>query len=161
MFVERIPTWSRSVMRLALSVGLILAAWLLATCGGPARTRSDASAGGDVLLVYRRTGGLAGLNDQLTIHANGKVTLQQKNGRQDAFMLDDSTLSGLMKTLDSASFFQLESRYEPGRTIPDALNYEITYRNAGRRHTVTVTDGAIPQQLAPLLDQLNEIMAEH
>lgn len=161
MIANKIPKWSVSVARLGVSVSLLLAAWLLATCGSPPIPSSNGSTSGDMLFEYRRTGGIAGLDDHLTVRATGEATLEQKGGIRNTFTLDESTVSRLQRTVDEAEFFKLDSQYRPARPIPDAFLYRITYQNATRRHTVETTDGAIPEQLAPIIDELNQIIAQH
>ncbi len=161
MVVNKIPKWPPPIARLSLSAGFLLVAWLLATCGAPSGPPSDRSTGGEVLVEYWRTGGIAGLDDHLVIRANGEAALEQKGGQQETFTLDQSTLSSLQQTLNEAGFFELDSQYRPPRTIPDAFQYRITYQREGRRHTVETTDGAVPEELVPVLDELNQIIAQH
>lgn len=161
MNASKISRWSTSIARLILSIGLLLAAWLLATCGAPSGDVSNASSTDRILIEYQRTGGIAGFDDHLVIRANGEATLEQKGGRGESFTLDESTLSELRQSLDEAGFFGLNGQYRAANVIPDALQYRVTYRAEGRRHTVETANGAVPEQLAPVLDVLNRIIAEH
>lgn len=158
MTLDKIPRWSRPIVRLSLSAGLIVAAWLLATCGGPPR---GTAAGSQVLVEYRRTGGIAGLDDHLVIASDGQATLARKGGQRETFAVEKDTLANLREILDEVGFFELEDEYRPERLIPDALSYQITYQQGGRRHTVETTDGSIPEEVMPILDELNQIIAEH
>lgn len=159
MIADRVPKWSLSVARLGLSAGLIVAAWILSTCGAPSSTRSE-EAGGVVLVEYRRAGGIAGFNDHLIVRPTGEVTLEKKGGVREVFTVDDAVVAKLQQTVEEIGFFDLESEYRPARIIPDALTYRITCQADGRRHTVETTDGAIPERLAPVIDRLNQIIAE-
>ncbi|MFQ5595033.1 MAG: protealysin inhibitor emfourin [Anaerolineae bacterium] len=160
MVANRIPKWSLSVARLSLSAGLILAAWLLSTCGAPSSTRSEGASSGDVLVEYRLTGGIAGLNDHLIVRSTGEVILENKDGVREVFTVDEAVVGKLQQTVEETGFFDLESEYRPARIIPDALTYQITFQADGRRHTVETSDGAIPEQLAPIIDELNQIIAK-
>ncbi|RME46476.1 MAG: hypothetical protein D6791_08185 [Chloroflexi bacterium] len=156
------PNWSLSLVRLGISAGLVLGAWLLATCGTPPSTSSSTiAAGGDILIEYRRTGGIAGFDDHLVIRKTGEATLQSKDGATQVFTVDAGTVSSLQHTIEQAGFFDLESRHRPGQIIPDALQYRITCQAGGRRHTVETSDGVIPEPLIPVIDQLNQIITEH
>jgi hypothetical protein len=62
------------------------------------------------------------------------------------------TLEGL---LDNADFFQLpEDLTRP--PMPDAFMYTITASKEGKQHSVRVTDATVPNDLRPLLDELNK-----
>ena len=154
------PKWSLSAARLGVSAGLILAAWLLSTCGSPLATQSQGAAAGDVLVEYRRTGGIAGFDDHLIVRATGEATLEKKSGVREVFAVDESMVARLQQAVEDAGFFDLNSEYRPAQIIPDALTYRITAQAGGRRHTVETTDGAIPDTLAPVIDELNQIIAK-
>jgi len=156
---DEFTRWSSTAVRLSVSAGLVVAAWLLATCGAPATSSSGQSAAGDVLIQYRRTGGIAGLDDRLTIQADGQAILTRKGGERQTITLDKTTLSSLQATLGEADFLELESQYQPARDIPDAFHYEVSYQVDNGRHTVAATDSSVPEQLAPVLDKLNRIIA--
>lgn len=160
MVADRMPKWSLSVARLSLSAGLILAAWLLSTCGAPSSTRPEGASGGGMLVEYRRAGGIAGFNDHLIVRPTGEVTLEKKGGVREIFTVDAAVVAKLQQTVEESGFFDLESEYRPARIIPDALTYRITAQAGGRRHTVETTDGAIPEQLAPVIEELNQIIAQ-
>jgi hypothetical protein len=61
--------------------------------------------------------------------------------------------AGTLRTLiDNADFFNL-----PRRTIgpgADRYQYTINVEAGGRRHTVTLSEGAVPDALRPLIDFL-------
>jgi len=154
------PKWSLSAARLGLSAGLILAAWLLATCGAPLATQSQGAATGNVLVEYRRTGGIAGLDDHLIVRTTGEATLERKGGVREIFTVDEDVVARLQQTVEDNGFFELKSEYRPAQVIPDALTYRITFQAEGRRHTVETTDGAIPVRLAPVIEELNQIIAK-
>ncbi|MFQ5342327.1 MAG: protealysin inhibitor emfourin [Anaerolineae bacterium] len=157
---NRIPKWSLSAARFGLSVALILAAWLLATCGAPLATQSQGAATGDVLVEYRRTGGIAGYDDHLIVRTTGEATLEKKGGVRDIFTVDEDVVARLQQTVEDARIFDLKSEYRPAQVIPDAFTYRIAFQAEGRRHTVETTDGAIPDQLVRVIDELNQIIAK-
>lgn len=161
MDASEISKWLTAIARLGLSAVLLLAAWLLATCGAPQSSPSNASADDNVLVEYQRTGGIAGFDDQLIIRTSGETTLKQKGEQRETFTLNERTVSKLRQMLNKAEFFKLNSQYRPARIVPDALMYHITCQSDGRRHTLETTDGAIPEQLAPVLDELNQIIIKH
>jgi hypothetical protein len=150
-----------TAVRLGLSAGLVLAAWLLATCGAPGVPASETGADTAVLVDYHRTGGIAGLGDHLVVRTDGTASLQRKGEAEVNFTLDPQTRADLEQTLAARDFVALAGSHEPGRAIPDAFHYKVTYAGAGGRHTVETSDGAIPNDLAPVLDVLNKIISQH
>ncbi len=106
-----------------------------------------------VLIDYRRSGGIAGIDDQLAIDANGKATLTRQTGRYE-FSVDAGTMKQLLSNLDNAGFVNLGSEYMPSRQGNDTITYRVTYKG----HTVQMADTAVPESLQPVLDQLNRIV---
>ena len=140
-------------------VGLVSLGWVMVACAAPPAPRDDSSAG--MVIEYRRSGGFAGWNDYLTIRSDGQCTLERRGGETQRFTLDAETLQKLQALVRESRFFELESRYMPPRSIPDAFHYTVTIRDGERRHTVETMDGAVPPALNDLLTQLNRIIDEH
>jgi hypothetical protein len=107
-----------------------------------------------VLIEYHRSGGFAGLNDQLTIMTDGKALLIRNNQRYES-VLDPERLQQLQQVLEDAHFSTLEPAYLPQRQGTDLISYEIRY--AGQR--LRTADAAVPDALQPVLDLLNETIA--
>ena len=118
---------------------------LLLGCGRPA------TAG--VLAEYRRTGGVAGLDDRLTVYADGRALLVRRGQRSD-LVLTQGQLNSLAALLEGAEFRSLKRRYSPERSGYDLLEYEVRYKGKA----VRMSDGAVPPSLEPLLDELNEVI---
>ena len=125
----------------------ILGGVLAGTAVGCTRTPS-----GDII-IYRRSGGFAGLDDLLVISGNYEATFTQKTGRR-MFAPDQKVVERLQQQLDQAKFSQLKKEYLPANTCCDLFEYTITYK----RHTVRTMDTAVPELLQPVLDTLNEII---
>lgn len=132
--------------------------WMVAACGAPSAPSGETVDA--VMLEYRRSGGIAGWNDYLVIHRDGRCTLQRREGQAETFTLDQATLDALREAMAASQFFDLKPSYLPPRAVPDAFRYTITYQDSGRRHTVETSDGAVPPELAPVIDRLNRIIAE-
>lgn len=101
---------------------------------------------------YRRTGGIAGFDDHLTIQPGGQATLTRR-GAQATFTVDQATLKQLTTLLDKAGFSRLPAESLAQRGA-DLFTYEITYQ--GR--TVRTQDTAIPAALQPAIDLLNTLV---
>jgi hypothetical protein len=105
------------------------------------------------LIEYHRTGGVAGLDDRLVIDESYKATLTRKTKSYD-FVLTRDLGDRLVQQLVQADFARLKVEYIPANTCCDLIEYAITYKG----HTVRTMDTAVPAQLQPVLDSLNEII---
>ncbi len=98
--------------------------------------------------VLTRSGGLMGLNEVLTVEADGGLVLDRE-GQIMTGQADESVVKALWDTFNSAEWNALAPKY--GRQFPDAFAYTV---EAGGK-TVTTYDGAEnPEPLAAVLDQL-------
>ncbi len=126
---------------------LVLLALGLAGCGpkGPSE-----------LVNYRRTGGIAGLDDRLTIDVDGNAQLSQRSGTT-AFTIGPGPLKQMMLLFDRSGFAKLKPEYLPADKCCDLFDYRVTYKG----QTVHTMDTAIPTGLQPILDVLNRFIEEH
>ncbi|HSH80710.1 MAG TPA: hypothetical protein VLA19_19455 [Herpetosiphonaceae bacterium] len=98
--------------------------------------------------VLTRSGGLMGLNEVLTVEADGGLVLDRE-GQVKTGQADESVVQALRDTFNSPEWKALAPKY--GRQFPDAFAYTV---EAGGK-TVTTYDGAEnPEPLAAVLDQL-------
>ncbi len=82
----------------------------------------------DVVVTYRKSGGIAGINETLTIYADGRLDLKQ---------VSPSELSRLRQLLASPEFAALKPSYEaPGA---DQFIYALSMPGGQK---ITTTDGA-------------------
>jgi hypothetical protein len=123
-------------------MGPLLAA--TATATNPARQLVD----------YHRSGGIAGLDDRLTISRSGVGVHTPRSGVPRVFRISPATLADLQRALDAADFQSLDPVYRPTTPIADAFTYTITH--LGR--TVVASDGAVPTPLAPVIDELDRLL---
>src|SRR5690606_24917424 len=64
-----------------------------------------------VLVVYERSGGIAGIQEKLTVYANGRLEFD-KSGTVTSSTIASSDLTNLWQLLASDEFAKLSSRYE-------------------------------------------------
>ena len=102
--------------------------------------------------VLTRSGGLMGLNEVLTVEADGDLMLDHE-GQVKTGQADESVVQALRDTFISPEWKALAPKY--GRQFPDAFAYTI---EAGGK-TVTTYDGAEnPEPLAAVLRQLLDLL---
>ncbi len=144
-------------IRFLLAIAVFLGLLLGCACN-PEPTPTN---GNGIMLTYERSGGIAGLRDELTIYYDGRCQLQ-RNGSETEFTLDRGQLAHLEKLIQEANFLQLQNSYLPGSTIPDAFEYVISYHaEEGKMHTVRTMTTAIPEFLEPVLSELNQIIVRN
>ena len=112
-----------------------------------------------VLVIYERSGGLAGLRDRLTIHRNGHCELQRK-GAEREFTLQPGQLAHLTELMEEADFPGLKGEYLPTNSGADYFEYVISYQaGEGKMHSVRARSGAVPDDLQPVLSELDRLIS--
>ena len=132
---------------------LISTLTILLTLATLAACASASSSSPDVLIEYRRTGGFAGFDDHLVIYKDGNAILTRQE-QQSEFSISPDTLLHLEDLFSQADFSDLRSEYTPDRQVADVFEYVISYQ--GKR--VRAMDTAIPPELFPLIQALNQIV---
>lgn len=134
-------------LRLSLAV-LIL---LVSACRAPA---PPAATENELLtpVSFVRSGGFAGLTDQIEIAVDGAYTISHDDGSSESGHLAPDRTQELASLLAQSQLFDSDHSFEtPGA---DQFVYTITYNG----HTVTAVDGAIPDELAEVLDFLTALI---
>jgi len=109
----------------------------------------------DTLVIYQRSGGFAGLDDQLTIHTNGGATLRQHEQEHQITLMAEE-INQLTTLLDNAEFQSLAGNYPAPKQGADYIAYTIWYAD----HQVDGVDTTIPEALYPALDLLDQLLAQ-
>jgi hypothetical protein len=131
---------------------IALAAVLLAAVipGAAAAAQDDDPPRLKGTLTYARSGGIAGVDDNLTIKRDGKSRL---NGRSFRLRkVEREAVAELVAKVDFASV-----KVEPKPAVPDAFSHELTYRG----HKVTFDDPSTPKKLKKLRDLLGRLISKY
>ncbi len=130
-------------------------------CVNDSETTPVPSSPKSVLVSYQRTGGFAGLRDQLTIYSNGYCELQRK-GLEREFTLQPGQLAHLKELMEEANFLGLKAQYLPTNAGADFFEYVLSYQaEEGKMHTVRTINGAVPDALQPILKELNQLISSN
>lgn len=105
-----------------------------------------------VMIAYSRSGGFAGMQDQVTIDESGTVSIRRRDQMRES-PLDPEKFRAIKAAFEAAGFSKLEESYTARGA--DLFTYVITYQD----RTVTAMDSAVPPSLEPLIGLLNEIIA--
>jgi hypothetical protein len=141
-------------------VGLhvVLAAIALATPASPAEQLGCLPGRPAALLVaYTRTGGFAGIREQLRIFRGGQATFIHARGGQTTFRLTCARVRTVRDALRNARFGTLAPVYAPDDPVADGFVDTVSY--AGRRVSV-LTGARPPERLARVLRILRSMASD-
>ena len=117
-----------------------------------------APASAKTLVRYDRSGGIAGIQETMTISTGGSVRVTGQRGASAAtsYRLSAKNLRGIKRRLRDARFSTLRARYVSREPIADGITQSVNYA----RRSVTVGDGAKPpERLRRLLSRLSQLAA--
>lgn len=113
----------------------------------------------DTAVIFKRSGGIAGLNEQWTIFTDG--TVETNSATQPE--LSAEAVEQLLNSLESGGFFELESSYLPDDTCCDRFLYELTAVQDTSFHTVTTLEATpdMPEALQQALRLIQTALFEN
>lgn len=131
------------------------------------RASANAAAGAPLqlpkgaLLAFRQSGGAPTRTREIVIYPDGRISFGGPDVSKEAYarvprQLNDAQIARIRKMLAHANFFRLES--PTGETTPATSTYEIAARAGNRTHALTLLADAVPEPLAPLIQQLSAWM---
>jgi hypothetical protein len=132
------------------------------TEGSPSETKSQTEeAGGiaqDVLIVLKRSGGIAGVDESWRISADGLITTSDGKESQ----VSTEALHAGVDELDSLGFFEMDSSYMPLDTCCDWFTYQLSVTANGKTHAVTALEGAqeTPQDFWKAIEIVTGLLKE-
>jgi hypothetical protein len=92
---------------------------------------------GTPLIILRRSGGFAGLEDEWWLYGNGRIINHRDNQIQQ---VEAAEVVSLHQDMLNGGFFNLAPEYLPADVGSDRFIYEITLVDGENRHTVTTMD---------------------
>ncbi len=112
-------------------------------------------------LAMRKSGGLLFSSREVVVYEDGRVIGSAIGGgrpERDATprRLAAAQLAALRRAVEQIDFGRLPA--VAGHQGRDAFVYELVARSGRATHAVEVFEGAIPEQLAPLVEQLNRLL---
>ena len=131
----------------------------------PADGGGPAGHGGDegVVLVYERSGGLAGITQVFEVHADGRVILTSDRETDGmTAKVDPESVKALVLAIERAGFFDLQESYLPADLCCDRMTHRIVIYRDGQAKSVTTIDGyeGTPDALKQVLEALGHFLQE-
>lgn len=117
----------------------------------------------DLLIIFERSGGLAGIQETWRFYGDGRVIREQRMreaGSAQARVAIEH-IERAARHLVEAGFLELADEYMPTNRCCDRFTYRLTLVYEGKVKTVTTMDGAEqPQALAEALRIINELIQQ-
>jgi hypothetical protein len=112
---------------------------------------------GTPLIILRRTGGFAGLEDEWWLFGDGRIVNRSDNQIQQ---VDGAEVVALHQDMLNGGFFNLAPEYMPADSGADRFTYEITLIDGDNRHTVATMDDTdtIPDLLRESLHRITMLL---
>jgi hypothetical protein len=122
----------------------------------PVPTPTVAALGSDVIVAYRKSGGIAGIEETLTVHADGTLNLEGRRVSPRAAHIAPADLEPLRALLTSPDFAQLRPLYQAAGA--DLFVYEVTVPTTAGPRTIETMDAApTPPILAQVIAELERL----
>ena len=136
-----------------------------ATLAATATTPPKSEVPAEAVIVYKRSGGIAGLDEMWTIFPDGNVTFAahaQGEGPEMMYQVDAAEVTDLLDNLETLGFFTLTGNYKPLDTCCDRITYEIEARSGDLINHVVTLDAApgTPPELWQAIDALNAFVGQ-
>lgn len=112
------------------------------TSSAPSQEVGDKLAG-PYVLVFKQTGGIAGLRMETTIDSAAKTMTYggMRNQKRETRALSVKEIESITALVDAAGLATLDGQLK-GAAPSDAFNYEIHIETGGRKRALTWSDGA-------------------
>lgn len=110
------------------------------------------------VIIFKRTGGFAGREDEWTIYADGHV--DGSEGARGPLTTDE--LDQILAEADNIGFFEMKNEYIDKDHCCDFYNYEVTIQAPdGRSNTITTAEQtpSLPPELAQLIQDINNLLS--
>ena len=111
------------------------------------------------VIVFERGGGIAGVTEQWSIYATGKVSKQ--NGEE--LTVGPAQVTALLAAIQAAGFYDMKAGPSIGNpgSCKDCFTYKLTVNRDEKPYSITAQEGAkdIPEAFWNLIKQINDLVA--
>ncbi len=134
---------------------LIILILLVPACR-PKTTRTQSQATADMVIIYQREGGFAGLAEQWTIHPGGSISAP----REQELEGDEDETTTVFTLAASEETEKLEASYVPDDNCCDKFIYTITIQTGDEEQIIETSDDVQqPQHLTDLMTAIDNLIA--
>ena len=107
-------------------------------------------------LTFNRSGGLAGVNDQVTIYADGRLL-----DERDQAITANSQAASLVADISKMDFSKFEDDYGKSSRCNDCFSIKLSFEKGSSTKTINMVDDPsmeIPAELQALVQQITAIL---
>lgn len=127
------------------------------TEGGAEPDAKSSTVLGDAVIVYERSGGVAGETNTWKIYADGRVV----DGEGNEWQVAPAQVEQLLADLETMGFFELDESYVPLDTCCDRFTYTLVVGTDGGAHRVTtIDDSDAPEAVWNALDSVSTFIQD-
>ncbi len=111
--------------------------------------------GDTAIAIYHKSGGIMGLDETLTVRADGTLMLQSRGGTTKTAQVQPDQLDKLRKLLASSEFAKLQTQYQAAGA--DQFTYDISVPGGTPAHVITMDGVENPSVLDDVIHELNHL----
>ncbi len=106
------------------------------------------------LVVFQRTGGIAGADDTLIVRPDGQYTITRRDGVRKQGTLTAAEQAALAAALQGFGALPTDN---PGGGVADGYSYRLQHGD----RTVTASDGDLPPAVSRVVGELNQLLSRY
>jgi len=108
------------------------------------------------VIVYSRTGGIAGTSERWELYPDGRVVSREG----DDYQVEPQQIIDLVAAFEQAGFFEMQHPAGPGGNCADCFTYEVAVRLGEKSNQLSFTDvdSNLSAEFMQTMQQLNEFL---
>ena len=112
----------------------------------------------DAVIIYRRSGGLAGVFERWTVYPDGLIVSDEGN----ELRVQAEEVSTLLAEIEALGFFEMSHSYGPLNACCDRFTHQVTVRSGDSVKTVRTIDAApdTPPELWRVIEQIRRLVSD-
>lgn len=113
---------------------------------------------GGAVIVYERSGGLAGVSDRRAVYPDGRIVSSEGQERWGT----EQEVAELLDEVEALGFFEMQDAYGPLNACCDRFIYQITILRGDKAKTVRVVEAEpdIPQEFWRVAELIQNLATE-
>jgi hypothetical protein len=110
-----------------------------------------------VVIEFRRSGGIAGVNEDWFVYSDGRIT---QGGNE--WQVTPEQVQELLAKIETLGFFEMKGSYTELNTCCDRFTYELTVRSGDKVNRVSTIDAApgAPAELWQVIDGISNLVKQ-
>ena len=116
---------------------------------------------GDAIIVYQRSGGFAGVDEQWSLYADGRISDNKGNQK----VVEGAQITALIDELKTAGVLEMKDSMGSGisNACKDCFTYTITVNIDGKTKKIITQDNTkgVPEAFWNVIKKLNNLVTEN